>query len=395
MARRVTDRHLARAQRAIPPQLQRLGYKDGPAAPRATDDLDTGTKNLPPADAFKRFYIQMMPLNSYNGVYLDLDYSNAEYRLDEAVTEDRVLPPSYWIVNDVKGNVQPGWFLRTPVHNNEHSSRSPLVLFHAVRDHYATVLGSDPSFGAHIMRNPVHPVAKTRFGEKNGGYTLRELATVLPDPGRPDPATRPVGKSTRGAGFDIATLRAQARTILGGNRNVWLANGAGRGFRAETMVGGVMYVCDNIGDTIRELNSLFTEPMDEQRVARVIRSLDREALQHEAGREDRQRFAAENGRKSGVAKRKRTFSRDVDITEAFTARHGDVARLSREYKMSSNGVKLVLRRSGVYPSKSERDAEIIARFNQGQKIARIARELNIPVSRPTVYRCLQRHGLAD
>ena len=388
MGRRVTRRHLDRFDRSIPPQLRRLGYKDGPAAPLSSDDLDKGTQHRKPDTAFKFRFVEMVAENSYNGDYQDLDHDDAQERLLDCIDDGLILPPSYRTLNEHTGHVQVGWFFEAPVHNNAHSSRRALALYYAINAHHRRVLQGDPSFAGRVMRNPIHPSANARFGAKTGGYTLKELASVLP---KAAPTVRKRGKTNYGNGYDLTRLRSEARAIANGFRNEWLANGAGRGWNEYTSVGGIMYVCDNIDNPIRELNDCFNEPMDQRRVTRIISSLERQRVRTLPKVTERRAYAAKGGRKSGAARRERTSDRDRLIVAEFDGSYGRMAELGRQHQLTRQAVRRILERNDLITPKARIEAEILERKAADHKVARIARDLNI--GRGRVYRCLEKNGV--
>ncbi len=392
MPSRITERHVKRFNEAIPDELKVLGYSDGPVAPRATNDLEAGTTHLPPSWAFKRIFIEMSAENCFNGIYQDIDEADAEMIIDEAIEERLVVPPSYVTINDATGHAQVGWFLKTPVHNNPgQSSFKALNFFHAIDAYYSQVLRADSAFSGRIMRNPVHPLAKTEFGSKADGFTLSELASVMPPYTNQLRLIRQRGKSTYGKRYNSNRLRIEAQSVSFGMRNEWIANGAGRGWRKYTNHGGIMYVCDEIESEIVDLNQCLPSPMKDTEVACIIRSLEKQRMTSGFAVQERRRRAADSGRKSGMVRRERTKERDQAIVRDFGTTEREQSALGRKYGLSRKAIHHILRRDGALLSPKERDAQIVDLFLNNKNITDIATRLR--TSRPTVYRCLQRNGL--
>ena len=121
--------------------------------------------------------------NSYPALILDIDGSGALERLIFNVETDRIPAPS-WSVTRRGGGLHAAWCLKRPVLRGASARARPLRLFRRCAEYISDVLDADRAYNGVLTHNPMAAAQgdefRTDWGDVRQGYTLGELAEIIP-----------------------------------------------------------------------------------------------------------------------------------------------------------------------------------------------------------------------
>ena len=125
----------------------------------------------------------MIGFSSWPSLVLDVDGSNALYRIVEAVEKAEILTPNWTVTRKGSGGTHAVWNLERPVHRGEAARKGPLKALARVSEYYAHVLKADSSYCGVLSHNPMSKAHGPGFVTNwihEDAYTLPELGEVTP-----------------------------------------------------------------------------------------------------------------------------------------------------------------------------------------------------------------------
>lgn len=145
--------------------------------PYASNDPRTeGSWRMPRSEALLRRFIQANPREYVSQVVIDIDHIDAEVRA--FALHEAGLVPNLFAYSTRPGHGQAVFLLEAPVPLSEASNRKPINLLSRCQQGLTAALSGDQHYSGPLARNPVHPLANTRWCHPTP-YGLRELARGL------------------------------------------------------------------------------------------------------------------------------------------------------------------------------------------------------------------------
>ena len=181
--------------------LQRLPHK-----PYCTDDFAAGLKIRPKSTAIKHRYLQLNPPGILSFMLFDLDFAESAFAF-----ERHDLPhPTFIVINRANGHCHYVYALLSPVVFGR-GNDSPLNYFLDIEHTYRVLLGADPAYSGHTVKNPWHGhwlVIKTPMAM----YDLGVLAEFVRIRKRPKKQEQQAGQGRNVTLFDsLRTWAYKAR----------------------------------------------------------------------------------------------------------------------------------------------------------------------------------------
>ena len=238
--------------------------------------------------------IELRAGNSWPSIVLDLDGSNALYRLVDAVEHGDILMPNWAVTRKESGGTHAVWNLARPVHRGAKARPGPLKALARVSEFYADTLKADAGYTGVLAHNPMsaHGIGFFTNWFHRQPYTLPALGEVIPLGWR-----RPVVSRT-GVGRNCDLFQSLIR---------W----AGRPENTTNDCLAAAHV----------INQSFDIPLPHGEVAATARSVHHYRARWVAKgqyftQEQRTLWGRARGVKSGASRRKRTSDRDLAIVQA-------------------------------------------------------------------------------
>ena len=138
---------------------------------------------VPAADAWGFPEIELRAGNSWPSIVLDVDGSNALYRIVEAVDKAEILSPNWTVTRKGSGGTHAVWNLARPVHRGESARKGPLAALARVSEFHADALRADSGYTAVLSHNPMASAHGPGFVTNwfhRAAYSLPELGEVIP-----------------------------------------------------------------------------------------------------------------------------------------------------------------------------------------------------------------------
>lgn len=154
-----------------------------PQKSRSCDDFDVDNKVRYITEAIKKRYIQPNDFNSTQWLVFDIDRSVCP----DSIRNDYLAPePTLFVRNPENGHAHLFYLLKTPVHQNSHSSQKAVQFAAAVEYGLAIKLDADMSYVGMLAKNALHADWEVLHTIPQA-YELHELAesvdtTVLNTP---------------------------------------------------------------------------------------------------------------------------------------------------------------------------------------------------------------------
>lgn len=154
-----------------------------PKKARSCNDFDVDNKVRLLADAIRKRYIQPNDFNSTQWLVFDIDRSVCP----DSIRNDYLAPePTVFVRNPANGHAHLFYLLKTPVHQNSHSSQKAVQFAAAVEYGLAIKLDADMSYVGMLAKNALHADWEV-LHTISQAYELDELAesvdtTVLNTP---------------------------------------------------------------------------------------------------------------------------------------------------------------------------------------------------------------------
>ena len=254
-----------------------------------------GSFRVPAAEAWDFPEIELRAGNSWPSIVLDLDGSNALYRLVHAVEHGEILTPNWTVTRKGSGGTHAVWNLVRPVHRGEAARKGPLKSLARVSEFYADALRADSGYCGVLSHNPMSKAHGPGFVTNwlhRDAYSLPQLGEVIPMGWR-----RPVVSRT-GVGRNCDLFQSLMR---------W----AGRPENTTNDCLAAAHV----------INQSFDIPLPHGEVAATARSVHHYRARWIAKgqyftQEQRTLWGRARGVKSGASRRKRTSDRDPAIVQA-------------------------------------------------------------------------------
>lgn len=145
--------------------------------PLASNDPRTeGSWRMPRNEALLRRFVQVNPREYVSQIVVDIDHADAELRA--FALHDSGLTPNLFAYSAREGHGQAMFLLEAPVPTSDASHRKPINLLARCQQGLNDALSGDRHYSGPLARNPVHPLANTRWCHP-APYGLRDLARGL------------------------------------------------------------------------------------------------------------------------------------------------------------------------------------------------------------------------
>ena len=186
-----------------PAKVRKYGLKDAHVFPQVSKGKQGGrfggSWHEEPVTAWTRPQIELRTPNTFPALVLDLDGSNALYRLLESVEREWIVRPSWTVTRKSTGGTHVVWTLAIPVHRGEQARLAPLQYLARISEYYAINLQADPGYRGVLTHNPMSkahgPGFVTNWMERSP-RTLGQLGKVIPFGWkRPKVAVTPIGRN--------------------------------------------------------------------------------------------------------------------------------------------------------------------------------------------------------
>ena len=311
-----------------PTKVRAHGLRDAHSYPlvsmgKSSTGAHSASFRVPPSEAWGFPEIELRAGNSWPSIVLDVDGSNALYRIVDAVERNEILTPN-WTVTRRKGSggTHAVYNLARPVHRGEAARKGPLAALARVSEFYAAKLLADSGYTGVLTHNPMSkahgPGFVTNWFHREA-YTLPQLGEVIP------------------FGWRRPTV---SRTGIGRNCDLFesLMRWAGCPENRENDLLAAACI----------VNQSFDPPLPHAQVASTARSVHRYRAKWIAKGEyftqaQRTLWGSRRGIKSGAARRKLTHDRDKAIIQAVS--EGRTLRdVGREYGLAVGAIHWILRR---------------------------------------------------
>ena len=142
-----------------------------------------GSYRVHASEAWEFPEIELRAGNSWPSIVLDVDGSNALYRVVEAVEHGEILTPNWTVTRKQGGGTHAVWNLARPVHRGEAARPSPLKALARVSEFYADTLKADAGYNGVLSHNPMsgaHGPGFTTNWFHREAYSLPQLGEVIP-----------------------------------------------------------------------------------------------------------------------------------------------------------------------------------------------------------------------
>ena len=273
--------------------------------------------------------IELRAGNSFPSIVLDLDGSNALYRIVEAVEQGEILTPNWAVTRKASGGTHAAWNLARPVHRGSKARQSPLKALARISEYYAAALKADSGYNGVLAHNPMSKAHGPEFVTNwfhREAYRLDELGEVIPLFWR-----KP----------------AVSVTAIGRNCSMFdaLIRWAGK---PENRDNNVLAAAMSINEEIGRVHG--RPPMDQSEVSAIARSVSKYRAEWIAKgsyytTEQKTLWGRELGIKSGEARRKGTADRDRAIVQAVESGRS-LRDVAREYGIDHKAVSWIVNRWG-------------------------------------------------
>lgn len=321
-----------------PQKVRDHGLRDAHSRPLVSpgkrDGVFGASFRVAPWAAWQFPSLELRAENSYPALILDFDGRGSFERVMEAVRLAKVGALNWAVENRDTGGVHGVWTLTKPVHRAEMALEAPLKLFSRISEYYASRLAADAGYTGVLTHNPMEDAQLPGFVThwlRRPPYGLGELAEFIPFRWRrPKPSRTAVGRNCDV--FCHCMRWAGSPANLG--VPVWLE--------------------------AHRFNDGFADPLDPPEVGGIARSVERYRRRWiNQGRfwgpgnssyDHSSEAQAKRGKRSGVARRKRTAGRDQAIVQAVTAGQS-MRSVAREYGVDHKAVTHIV----------DRDAPLFAR----------------------------------
>ena len=277
---------------------------------------------VPPGEAWGFPEIELRAGNSWPSLVLDVDGSNALYRIVEAVEKAEILTPNWTVTRKGSGGTHAVWNLERPVHRGESARKGPLAALARVSEFYADALRADSGYTATLSHNPMSAAHGPGFVTNwlhRDAYSLPQLGEVIPMGWR-----RP----------------ALVRTEIGRNCELFhaLMRWAGK---PENIVNDCLAAAHVV-------NQSFDIPLADAEVAATARSVHKYRVGWITKGKyftptQRTLWGRARGIRSGAARRKLTEDRDKAIIQAVSEGRS-LRDVGREYGLSYYAVWNIVNR---------------------------------------------------
>ena len=278
--------------------------------------------------------LELRAANSYTCLILDLDGWGSYERAERAVRLTKVGALNWAVENRRTGGVHGVWTLANPVHRADMALAAPLKKYGRISEYYAAAVGADAGYTGVLTHNPMEAAQLAGFQThwlRREPYTLDELAEFVPFGWR-----RP----------------KVSRTAAGRNCDVFA--------HCMRWAGSPANLASPVFGEAHRVNDGFDVPLDAPEVAGIARSVERYRRRWiRQGRfwgpgnstyDHSSEAQAKRGRKSGLARRKRTEGRDAGIVQAVTGGQSQ-RQVARTFSLDHRRVARII----------ERDAPLFAR----------------------------------
>ena len=175
-----------------PPRVRAHGLRDAHTYPlvsmgKGHSAAHSASFRVPAAEAWDFPEIEFRTGNSWPCMILDIDGSNALYRIVEAVEKAEILTPNWTVTRKGSGGTHAVWNLERPVHRGESARKGPLAALARVSEFYADALRADSGYTATLSHNPMRGSDSNGAESHAKGRSPDSLAV----------ADRPVGRRSR------------------------------------------------------------------------------------------------------------------------------------------------------------------------------------------------------
>ena len=271
--------------------------------------------------------LELRAANSYTCLILDLDGWGSYERAERAVLRTKVGALNWAVENRRTGGVHGVWTLANPVHRADMALAAPLKKYGRISEYYAAVLGADAGYTGVLTHNPIEDAQLPGFEThwlRREPYTLDELAEFVPFGWR-----RP----------------KVSRTAAGRNCDVFA--------HCMRWAGSPANLNSAVFAEAHRVNDGFDVPLDPPEVAGIARSVERYRRKWiKQGRfwgpgnssyDHSSEVQVKRGKKSGLARRKRTEKRDRAIVQAWLS-GTSMRSLARKHGLSGRAVHHIVHR---------------------------------------------------
>ena len=310
-----------------PTKVRAHGLRDAHSYPlvsrgKSSSGEHSASFRVPPGEAWGFPEIELRAGNSWPSLVLDVDGSNALYRIVEAVEKAEILTPNWTVTRKGSGGTHAVWNLERPVHRGESARKGPLAALARVSEFYADALRADSGYTATLSHNPMSAAHGPGFVTNwlhRDAYSLPQLGEVIPMGWR-----RP----------------ALVRTEIGRNCELFhaLMRWAGK---PENIVNDCLAAAHVV-------NQSFDIPLADAEVAATARSVHKYRVGWITKGKyftptQRTLWGRARGIRSGAARRKLTEDRDKAIIQAVSEGRS-LRDVGREYGLSYYAVWNIVNR---------------------------------------------------
>ena len=310
-----------------PTKVRAHGLRDAHSYPlvsrgKSSSGEHSASFRVPPGEAWGFPEIELRAGNSWPSLVLDVDGSNALYRIVEAVEKAEILTPNWTVTRKGSGGTHAVWNLERPVHRGESARKGPLAALARVSEFYADALRADSGYPATLSHNPMSAAHGPGFVTNwlhRDAYSLPQLGEVIPMGWR-----RP----------------ALVRTEIGRNCELFhaLMRWAGK---PENIVNDCLAAAHVV-------NQSFDIPLADAEVAATARSVHKYRVGWITKGKyftptQRTLWGRARGIRSGAARRKLTEDRDKAIIQAVSEGRS-LRDVGREYGLSYYAVWNIVNR---------------------------------------------------
>ena len=310
-----------------PPKVRAHGLRDAHSYPLVSMGKGRGGAHrasfrVPAEDAWGFPEIELRAGNSWPSIVLDVDGSNALYRIVEAVEKNEIKTPNWTVTRKGSGGTHAVWNLARPVHRGEAARKGPLAALARVSEFYADTLRADSGYVGVLSHNPMSKAHGPGFVTNwlhRDAYSLPQLGEVIPFGWR-----RPlVSRTGVGRNCDLFQSLIRWAGCPENKRNDCLA-------------------------AAHVINQSFDLPLPHAEVAATARSVHGYRLRWIAKgayftQEQRSLWGSMRGIKGGEARRKRTHERDTAIIQAVSEGRS-LRDVGREFGLAVSSIHWILSR---------------------------------------------------
>ena len=315
-----------------PAKVRAYGLKDAHSYPlvamgKSRSGAHSASFRVEPDAAWGFPEIELRAGNSWPSIVLDVDGSNALYRIVDAVERDTILTPNWTVTRKGSGGTHAVWNLARPVHRGKAARKGPLKSLARVSEFYADALRADSGYNGVLSHNPMSAAHGPGFVTNwfhRSPYRLDELGEVIP------------------LGWRKPTISV---TAIGRNCSMFESLIAWAG-KPENRENNVLAAAMAINEEIGRIHG--KRPMDQPEVAAIARSVSGYRAKWIAKGEyytqdQRSLWGKARGIRSGESRRNLTHDRDKAIIQAVS--EGRTMRdVGMEYGLTGAAVYWILNR---------------------------------------------------